>query len=418
MQRLRNLSQIARRLPPHPTLVLHSACAEPLWLASQLAAEAKVFEGARVYCLMPMGEAPYAELPASRHLEVTTFFPGKGLRAAVTEGRAKSLRDPLSAIPGLFERREIRADALFLQVSPPDAQGHTSLGLSVDYIRAVLRQKPLVVAQINPCVPRTHGDTVLHVSVIDYFIESSFGPRLVAPMAGDETDRRIATHVAGLIEDGAVLQVGIGSLPDLVLGRLHDRRNLGIHTGVMTDAVLPLLAAGVVNNSTKQRFQSVSVTTMAVGTRSFYDFLHENRAVEFHPCSLTHHAETLASIEGLTAVNSALQVDLAARVNAEAVAGRIVAAPGGLPDFACGARRAMRGRSIIALRSCFGGRSNIVGRLPPGTPVTIEGEVIDYVVTEFGVASLRGLSAVQRAEALIGVAHPDHHAALQRDLGN
>jgi|KBSSwiStaDraftv2_1062776.scaffolds.fasta_scaffold04953_12 4-hydroxybutyrate CoA-transferase len=416
MQRLNDLSQIASRLPPCPTLVLHSACAEPSRLTACLASDAERFVGAQVYCLMPMGAAPYAHLPASGHLRVRTFFPGKGLRAAVTEGRAQLLRHPLSAIPTLFDAGEIRVDAVFLQVTPPDEHGRVSLGISVDYMKAVLRQKPLVVAQINPRMPRTCGDTEIDADLIDYYVESEEGPEALLAVPPDETDRRIATQVAALIEDGAVLQVGIGALPDLVLACLLDRRHLGIHSGIITDAVRPLMERGVIDNSTKARFRGVSVTTMAAGSTSFYDFLNANSEIEFHPCSLTHARQTLIGIEGLTAINSALQIDLAGQVNAESVAGRVVAAPGGLPDFVSGAHCAPRGRSIIALRSRFWDQSNILAKLPAAAPVSVGGEHIDYVVTEFGVARLRGLNSVRRAEALIGVAHPEHRAALEREL--
>lgn len=416
MQRLARLSDIARRLPPRPVLVLHSACSEPRLLAADLAQQAQSFDGAQVYSLMPMGDAPYAESPACEHLSVTTFFPGKGLRAAVTAGRAITLRHPLSAIPALFDRNQIRADAVFLQVSPPDRHGRVSLGLSVDYMHAVLRQKPLVIAQINPRLPRTCGDASFDASLIDAFVDGDELPQGVPPAAGDDIDRRIAAHVASLIEDGAVLQVGIGSLPDQVLACLHDRRHLGLHSGIVTDAVQPLIESGVIDNRRKQLFCGVSVTTMAAGTETFYRFLDRNPAIEFHPCSLTHGAETLAAIEGLTAVNSALQVDLGGRVNAEAVAGRIVAAPGGLPDFARGASRAARGRSILALRACFREHSNIVARLAADVPVSLQADCVDYVVTEYGVAALRGLSPIPRAEALIGIAAPAHQAELQRQL--
>jgi 4-hydroxybutyrate CoA-transferase len=416
MQRIADLSAIAGRLPPQPTLVLHSACSEPAALAALLGAEAYRFAGARLYCLMPMGATPYAEPAANEYLSVTTFFPGKGLRTAISAGRASVLRYSLSELPGLFESRAIRADALFLQVSPPDVAGRVSLGLSVDYMHAVLRQKPLLIAQINPRMPRTCGDSSIDSRSIDYYLEASEPPQAVPTPSGDSIDRLIAANVAGLIADGAVLQIGIGSLPDQVLACLHDRRNLGIHSGIVTDAVRPLLESGAVNNLTKGRFRGASVTTMAAGTQSFYDYLDRNEAVQFHPCSVTHDPATLAAIDGLTAVNSVLQIDLQGRANAEVVAGRVIAAPGGLRDFARGASRAPRGRSIIALRSCYQEQSSVFPRLSRSVPVSLDSDDIDFVVTEFGAAAIRGKSAIERAEALVAVAHPAHQAQLQREL--
>jgi 4-hydroxybutyrate CoA-transferase len=416
LQRIHDLSAVARRLPSPATLVLHSGCSEPPALASLLAAEAARFDGAKLYCMMPMGESPYAEEPASKHLAVTALFPGKGLRGAISAGRAAVLRHPLSAIPGLFDRREIAADAVFLQVSPADSRGRVSLGLSVDYMHAVLAQRPLVVAEINPRLPRTCGQSSIDASAIDYFLDSSELPQPVAALAGDAIDRRVAANIAALIDDGAVLQIGIGSLPDSVLEFLRDRRNLGIHSGIITDAVRPLLESGAVNNSTKQAFRGVTVTTMAAGTQEFYDFLANNDSIEFHPCSFTHDAHTLSTIDGLTAINSVLQVDLLGRANAEVVAGRVISAPGGLPDFAAGASRAVRGASIVALRSCFKETSNLVPRLAADVPTSLEAKNIDYVVTEFGAAALRGRTDRERAEALIAVAHPSHQDILQRYL--
>ncbi|EEA01838.1 GCN5-related N-acetyltransferase:acetyl-CoA hydrolase/transferase [Burkholderia sp. H160] len=416
MRLIHRLSEVRGRLRERPTLVLHSACAEPVKLATMLAEEAACFKGAEVLSLMPMGESPYGNVPAATHLSVTTFFPGKGLRAAVTAGRAKTLRHPLSAIPAFFDRDEIRADLVLLQVSPPDANGKVSLGLSVDYMHAVLRQKPLVVAEINPALPRTCGHTLIDVSEIDYYVDADGLPQSVAPSTGDEIDARIAANIAALIDDGSVLQIGIGSLPDRVLGRLGDRRHLGLHSGIITEAVRPLIESGVIDNSTKGAFRGVSVTTMVAGTQAFYDFLDGNAAVEFHPCSLTHSASVLSHIERLTAVNSALQIDLSGNVNAEAVGGRIVAAPGGLPDFAHGAVRAPRGRSILAVRARFKEHSNFVARLDGNAPISLEADAVDYVATEFGVASLRGLSPIQRAEALIAVAHPADQTTLQHEL--
>jgi 4-hydroxybutyrate CoA-transferase len=326
------------------------------------------------------------------------------------------LRHSLSALPGLFDRGEIRADVVLLQVSPPDAQGRVSLGVAVDLLPAVLRQRPLVIAEINPRMPATCGDTGFDASLIDYFIDAETGPVSVPVADADAVDLQIARHVASLVEDGAVLQLGIGALPDQVYGCLADRRHLGLHSGIITEAARALIDAGVIDNSTKLVKPGVSVTTMAAGTQPFYDWLHGNTAVEFHPCSFTHDGTVLAGIERLTAINSALQIDLAGQVNAETVAGRIVAAPGGLPDFAPVAHRSRGGQSILALRACHKDSSNIVARFAAGTPVSLSPDVIDHVVTEFGVASLRGLNPPQRAEALIRVAHPMHHDALQHEL--
>jgi 4-hydroxybutyrate CoA-transferase len=417
MKRLTDVGALLARFGEGSTVVVHSGCAEPPLLARAVAEHAASMHGVNVVTLMPMGSAPYAEPGPASELRLATFFPGKGLRAALNGGRVRPLRYSLSAIPGLFDSRAMKADAVLLQVSAPDETGYVTLGISVDYMRAVLAQAPIVVAEINAHMPRTCGDTRLAMSDIDWFVDATEPPQEVPPAKADAVDEQIARNVAGLVRDGAVLQVGIGSLPDAVLGQLGHLKHLGLHSGILTDAVRPLIEAGVVDNSTKRRFPGVALTTMAAGTQSFYDFLHGNRAIEFHPCSLTHDASVLAEIDGLCAINSALQVDLAGNINAECIAGRRIALPGGLPDFAAGARRARGGISIVAIRSTFGkqGASNILPQLSAGTPIAVKSSDVDCVVTEYGVASLNGLSTRDRAAAIIAVAHPRHREALEKE---
>jgi 4-hydroxybutyrate CoA-transferase len=417
MKRLDDVGALLATFVEGSTVVVHSGCAEPPLLARAVAEHASSMHGVNVVTMMPMGQAPYGEPGPASDLRVATFFPGKGLRAALNARRVRAMRHPLSAIPGLFDSGAIKADALLLQVSPPDDTGHVSLGVSVDYMRAVLAQAPLVIAEINPRMPQTCGDTRVAASEIDWFVDATQPPQEVPPAKADAVDEQIARNVAALVRDGAVLQVGIGALPDAVLGQLGHLKHLGVHSGILTDAVRPLIEAGAVDNSTKRRFPGVAVATMAAGTQSFYDFLHRNRAIEFHPCSLTHNAAVLAGIDGLCAINSALQVDLVGNVNAECIDGRQISLPGGLPDFAAGSRRAPGGMSIVALRSSFGthGTSTVVPRLGAAIPVTAGPDDVDYVVTEYGVAALRGVAAETRAAALIAIAHPRCREALQRE---
>jgi len=416
MKRLSNFKALRTRLKSGSTLVLHSGYAEPLRLTEQLAEHAALLNGLNVLSLMPMGSAPYGSEAATRHLKVSTFFPGKGLRAALDRGQASALRYSMSAIPGLFERRLHTCDVLFLQVSSPDSRGFVSLGISVDYMHAVLAQAPLVVAEINPRMPQTCGATRLPQSTIDWYIDGVASPQQTTPTAPDEVDDRLACNVAALLEDGSVLQIGIGSVPDRVLARLGHLKHLGLHSGIITDAVQPLMESGVIDNSTKAHSAGISVTSMAGGTQDFYRFLHRNPAVEFHPCSHTHNSQVLARIDRLCAINSVLQVDLEGHANAEQANGRCVSLPGGLPDFAAGAARAPRGMSIIALRSTSGteARSNVVAKLDRNVPVTVGAQNIDFVVTEYGVAPLRGLLPAARAAALVAVAHPAHREDLRR----
>lgn len=413
---LRGLDEVLSLFREGTTVVLHSGFAEPIGLALQLEQNAAALHGVKVYSLMPMGLAPYASEEAARHLSVHTFFPGKGLRTAVNGGRARVHRTALSKIPKIFAQGRVKADVLMLQVSQPNAAGEASLGISVDYMRAVLEQAPIVIAEINPRMPRTCGDAVIREDQIDYVFEAETEPQRMEAGPPDETDQRIADNVAGLVGDRAVLQTGIGAIPDLVLSRLTHLSNLGIHSGIITDALVPLLNSGAVTNGAKTQFRGKCVTTMAGGTQAFYDFLHDNPEIEFHPCSLTHDLETLAGMEGLCAINSALQVDLAGNVNAETLDGRVISAPGGFPDFARGASAAPGGVSIVALRASGegGARSNIVPGLPRGAPATVSAEHIDYVVTEHGIARIRGLGLADRRAAMLAVAALECRHELKR----
>ncbi len=405
---LRGLDQVLSLFGIGTTVVLHSGCAEPIGLAAELEKNAAALDGVKLYCLMPMGEAPYAGAAAAQHLSVRTFFPGRGLRTAVNDGRARVLRTPLSRIPALFADGTIRADVLMLHLSPPDEAGNMSFGNSLDYMPAVLDQDPVVIAEIDPLMPRTCGDNVIREDQVDYIFEATAGPQEMHPGEPDQTDRRIAENVAGLIANGAVLQTGIGAILDLVLPRLTHLSDLGIHTGILTSAHMKLLQSGAVTNGK-------TVTTMSGGTQEFYDFLHDNAEIEFHPCSLTHDIETLAAIDHLCAINSALQIDLTGKINAEAVNGRVISAPGGFPDFARGASIAPNGTSIVALRATAAGgeASNIVAALAEDAPVTVAAEHVDYVVTEHGIARLRGLGAADRRAALLGIAAPEFRHDLK-----
>ncbi|MBN9427321.1 MAG: acetyl-CoA hydrolase/transferase family protein [Burkholderiales bacterium] len=415
MKRLTDLAAVLRALPSRATIVTHSACAEPTGLLQDLATHAASASAPQLFSLMPMGSAPYAAAAISGRLEVTTFFSGKALRRPIDEGHVRTERQPLSRIPALFAPPSgRRVDLLLLRLSPPDAAGRFSLGVSVDYMRAVLDQRPLVIAEIDPLTPRTTGDTWVTPAQIDYLVDAIDGPVNVQRSEPSDVDRRIADHVATLVHDGAVIQTGIGAIPDQVALRLGHLRNLGVHSGTLTDALVPLIRSGVVTNAAKRQFAGRSVATMATGSSVLYDFLNDNPEIALHPCSLTHDRSLLSSITGLCAINSALEVDLSGAVNAEHMDGRIIAGPGGLPDFAFGAARAPNGMSIIALRATSrdAQRSNVRPRLDPSYPATAEGDAVDFIVTEFGIASIKGLRGRSRARAIALVAHPAFRDAL------
>ena len=425
-QAIESLAEVLPLFSSQSVVVMHSAFAEPAGLAAQLAEYADRLRGVQIYTLMSMGDIPYlppanavaANIDAKQPdgFSLTTFFPGSKIRQAINDGRARLQPTYLSAIAGLFERGQIKADFLFLQLSPPDEQGNLSLGLSVDYMRAVMAQKPIIIAEINPQMPRTSGDTIISADQIDYVIEATQPPQSMAVAGFDEVDDKIAANVASLLDDGVVLQLGIGAIPDLTLAKIGHLQYIGIHSGIITQSLMPLMQAGVISNATKKEFTGKVVTTMAGGTPEFYEFLDNNTDFSFQPSSYTHNFDVLAKIDRLFAINSVLQIDLNGRANAEKIGDRIISSAGGLPDFARGATASKGGASIIAMRSMTrrGDVSCIVRDLPASTPVSINSDHIDYVVTEFGTARLRGLSASARAKALIAIAHPDYRDELGR----
>src|SRR5690606_30959029 len=262
-----NFADIARRVPSAATVVVHSDFAEPQTLVRQFAEQAALFSGARVYSLMPMAEPAYLRGEAARHIQAVSFFPGGGLRRAVNSGAARIHRCNLSEIGALFDSHTLGADLLLLQVSKPNDRGEVSLGVSVDYMPAVLAQKPLVVAQVNAHMPFTSGATAIPLDAIDYVIEQDEPLVAFGESRGDDLDQIIARHVAGLVDDGDVIQAGIGALPDRVLANLGHLKHLGGHTGIITTAWRPLIESGVVDNSRKPTFKGVTLTTMAGGDR-------------------------------------------------------------------------------------------------------------------------------------------------------
>ncbi|NNN18705.1 MAG: acetyl-CoA hydrolase/transferase family protein [Acidimicrobiaceae bacterium] len=419
MKQLDSFEELLPVIKTGSRIVMHSAAAEPLWLGEQMAQWGLDLRDLEVYMLSPMKAVPFAAL-APEHLKIHAWVPGHGLRGVSGGNSVEYYRFPLSEIPGLYLSGSEIADILFLHLSLPDKYGRFSLGVSVDYMPAVLATHPLVVAEVDPNMPFTVGDTYVTEDQIDYWFSTDEGPLIVPSPSIDEGERRIAQMVADLISDGAILQTGVGSIPDAMLQELASNppRDLGIHTGIFTDGVVELAHTGNVTNSTKPGSSHKMVTAMAWGSPELYKYLDGNDDVEFKACSYTHDRKILSAMEHLHAVNSALQIDLLGRVNAEWLKGRIISAPGGLPDFASAAHAASKGLSIIALRATSrdGLTSNITPTFSVDVPVTLAPDNVDFVVTEFGTADLRGLSSSGWAKELIKVAHPDFRSELARSI--
>ena len=399
------------------SVYLHGGAATPTPLLDALADRARALTDVRTVSLHLEGPAPHVSPDLAGHLRHNALFIGSNVRQAVQEGRADFTPVFLSDIPALFASGALRVDVALLQVSRPDRHGYCSLGVSVDVARAAAGVAGTVIAEVNAQMPRTHGESFVHISEIDLGVETDRPLPEVPQPALDERYHAIGRHVASLIEDRATLQLGIGAVAEAVLLQLFDHRGLGIHTEMFSDGVVDLVQAGVITGEHKRLHAGEIVTSFVMGTRRLYDFVDDNPAVAMHPSHYTNDPMVIARHEEMVAVNSAIEVDLTGQVCADSIGGRFYSGIGGQLDFIRGAARAARGRPIIALPSTARGGevSRIVARLAPGAGVvTTRGDVY-FVVTEHGIAALHGRTARERAQALLAIAHPAFREQLARE---
>lgn len=351
------------------------------------------------------------------HLRQRAFFVGATTRNAVKQGLADYVPMFLSEIPKLFRSKEQHLDAVLVQVSPTDAHGYCSLGISVEATRAALQMVPKIIAWINPKMPRTHGDSFVHVSKFTRYFEHAAALPLHAQPQQNEVTQQIGRNVAELIGDGDCLQMGIGAIPDATLACLGVRRDLGIHTEMFSDGVLPLVQAGVINNSRKRKHRGRIVTTFAMSSQALYDFVDDNSEVAFLDVEYTNDTSVIRQNKRVMAINSALQVDLSGQVCADSLGTAIYSGVGGQMDFDRGPSLSEGGRSVITLPATAAGGSvsRISAMLSPGAGVVTTRAHVHYVVTEYGVANLRARSMNERATALIKVAAPQFQEQLARE---
>jgi len=390
--------------------------ATPTLLLTALAQRAAELDGVGIVHLHTEGPAPHLDPSLVGHLYHRALFIGENARAAIAEGRAEYIPVFLSDIPRLFRRRTIPIDVALLNVSPPDRHGFCSLGLSVDVVAAAVEAARLVIAQINPRMPRTLGDSFIHVDAIDYGVAADQLPyERKEPKIGD-IERRIGELVAELVPDGATLQLGIGAIPSAVALALVGKRHLGIHTEMFTDAVLDLVERGVITGAEKELDKGKLVSSFVMGTRRLYEFLDDNPILEMRSSDYTNDTAIIRRFRKMVAVNSAIEIDLTGQVCADSVGSRLYSGVGGQMDFIRGAAMAEEGRAIIALPSMAAGGtvSRIVPTLREGAGVVTTRAHLHTVVTEWGVAELHGKGTRERAQALVAIAHPTVREALAR----
>jgi 4-hydroxybutyrate CoA-transferase len=387
---------------------IQPGCAEPETLVEALIRRAPKVREVEIVHMMTMGAAPYVAPEMAAHFRHNAVFIGANVRDAINEGRADYTPIYLSEIEELFETGAMPIDVALIEVSPPDSHGYCSFGVGVDTTLTAAKCARCVVAQVNDHMPRTYGDSFIHVSDIDAVVESS---RPLCELKKPEiTDMHvaIARNVAGLIEDGAVLQTGIGGIPDAVLPLLMDRKDLGVHSELVSDGVIPLIEAGVITGARKNYKPRKIIVGFVLGTKKMFEFVDNNPIFEFHPTAYTNDPGLIARNDNMVAINSALQVDLTGQVCSDSIGNQFYSGIGGQVDFLRGASRSKGGKPIIAISSTAksGTISRIVPMLSPGAGVVTSRGLVRYVVTEHGVAYLHGKSIRERAKALIEIAHP------------
>jgi acyl-CoA hydrolase len=395
-------------------IYIHPGAAEPEALVRALIARAEDLHGVEIIHLLTLGEAGYVQAGMEDHFRHSAMFVGANVREAVNSGRADYMPISLSEIPSLFTSGALPLDVCLIQVSPPDDHGFCSFGVGVDCTKAAADVARTVIAEVNTEMPRTLGNSFIHVRKLDRIVETSRPILELSRHPANELHRRIARHAAGLVEDGSTLQMGIGGVPDAVLGYLKDRRDLGVHTEMFSDGVMELIETGVINSERKSVHRGKVVAGFLMGSSRLYRFVHDNSLIELHPSEYTNDPFVIASNDRMVAINSAVQVDLTGQVCADSMGFRVYSGVGGQADFIRGAARSRGGKPIIALPSTAkgGSVSRIVPTLDAGAGVVTTRSDVHYVVTEYGVAFLHGKTLRQRAEALVAIAHPDFRDAL------
>ena len=410
-----SLEEAASKVKSGDRVFIQGAAMTPYKLINGLVSRYESLNDVEIIHLHTEGQAAYTEKPYSQAFRMNSVFVGSNVRQSVKEGHGDYIPIFLSEIHLLFRRSILPLDVAFIQVSPPDSHGYCSLGTSIDITIPAIQTAKLVIAQVNPQVPRTHGDGFIHVSELDFAIEEDapiYGHDL--PVAS-EIENKIGANIASLVEDGATLQMGIGAIPNAALQNLGNHKNLGIHTEMFSDGILPLVESGVINGSQKEVKTGKIVTCFAVGSQKLYDFMDDNPLVHMKEAAYTNDTGIIRRNPKVTAINSAIEIDLTGQVCADTIGQMQFSGVGGQMDFIRGASLSEGGKAIIAMPSVTkNGISKITPFLKEGAGVTTTRAHVHYIVTEYGVVDLYGKNLKQRAKALISIAHPDHRESLEK----
>ncbi|MCW4469680.1 4-hydroxybutyrate CoA-transferase [Flavobacterium sp. MFBS3-15] len=417
MTRYTTAEEAVKIVQSNQRVYVQAAAATPYFLTKALSERASELRNVELCHLHTEGEAHYANPELADSFHVNSFFIGKNVRHTLAAGNGSYTPVFLSELPNLFRRKIIALDAAFIHVSPPDAHGYCSLGVSVEATLAAIQNAKTVVAQVNPQMPRTFGDGIIHVSQIDYLVEVDTPVFSHGQGAISETENRIGQYVASLIDDRSTLQMGIGSIPNAALSNLKNHKDLGLHTEMFSDGVIDLIEKGVINCKYKGVIKGRALATFLIGSQRLYDFVNDNPFVEMRESSFVNDTAQIRRNPKMVAINSAIEVDVTGQVCADSIGMKMYSGVGGQMDFIRGASLSEGGKAIIALPSVTkNGASRIVPFLKQGAGVVTTRAHAQYIITEYGIADLYGKTLKQRNKALIEIAHPDHREAIEKSF--
>lgn len=406
----------AQKISSGQRVFLTGNCSTPQQVLTALVDRYKELRSVELVQLLGMGPGDYVTPDMAEHVRINTLFIAPNIRRAVNEGLADYTPTMLSEIPRLFRTGRLLLDVAVIHVSLPDAHGYCSYGVEVGVTKSAAESAGMVIAEVNPKMPRALGDSFIHVSQIDYFVEVDYDlPELPSPPPTQVQDQ-IAQYIAEEIPDSATLQMGIGGIPDAVLRRLTGHKNLGVHTELFSDGVMEMIERGVITNAMKTIHPGKVVAGFLLGTRRLYDYVHDNPIFEFHPTEYVNDPFVIAQNNKMISINSALEVDITGQVCADSIGSRLYSGVGGQLDFVRGAARSEGGKTFIALPSTAKGESlsRIVPQLKPGAGVVTTRNDVHHIATEYGAVDLWGRNLSERVHALVSVAHPDFREDLMR----
>ncbi|KMQ52669.1 4-hydroxybutyrate coenzyme A transferase [Chitinispirillum alkaliphilum] len=406
-----------RKINPGDRIFIGTGCGQPQTLVDELVKDGNNIVDSEIYHFLTQGDAPYIKEEYAKKFRAHSFFLAENVREAIAGGRGDYLPIYLSEIPTLFRTGRLPIDVALVQTSPPDRNGNLSLGISVDIVKAAAENSLTIIVEVNPNMPRTMGDSFIPVEMVDAVVLSQRDLLEYNQPKADPVTEAIALNIASLIEDGSTLEVGIGNIPQAVLSYLEDKKDLGIHTEMFNESIIPLVEKGIVNGSRKTKNRGKITASFCMGSRKLYDFVHENPIFEFRPSEYVNDPNIISEHNRMVAINEAVEVDMTGQVCSDSVGYKFHSGIGGLGDFNRGASRARDGKSIVALRSTSpdGKASKIVPKLTEGAGVVLNRADVHYIVTEYGIVNLFGKNIRERVLALAEIAHPDFRNEILKE---